>query len=143
MAGAELCPSPSQQRWARDGQSFILLLPPKACLASRNRPVVQSVDLTSAKPNQCGRNGALWLGKEDPKSVLLLFSNLGTEKQIVFPQPPLLPPAPFELIIFQGFFLLILSFLYINSLKKRKKRSSSGVLDTLPTSERKGNNYAI
>lgn len=88
MAGAELCPSPSRQRWARDGQSFIPLLPPKACLASRNRLVVQSMDLTSAKPNQCGRNRTLRLGKEDPKSVLLLFGNLGTGKRIVFFPPP-------------------------------------------------------
>lgn len=85
MAGAELCPSPSRQRWARDGQSFNPLLPPKACLASRSRLVVQSMDLTSAKPNQCGRNGILRLGKEDPKSVLLLFGNLGTGKWIGFP----------------------------------------------------------
>lgn len=66
------------------------------------------MDLTSAKPNQCGRNGTLRLGKEDPKSVLLLFGNLGTGKWIVF--PPLTSPA-FGLIIFSRvFFLLIFSF---------------------------------
>lgn len=57
------------------------------------------MDLTSAKPNQCGRNGTLRLGKEDPKSVWLLFGNLGTGKRIEF--PPLLPA--FELF-FKGYF---------------------------------------
>lgn len=112
MAGAELCPSPSGQRWARDRQSCIPLLAPKACLASRSRLVVQSMDLTSAKPNQRSRNGTLRLGEEDAKSVLLLFGNLGTGKWIVFLSPP---PPPFELIIFffKGFFFLLIFSFYI------------------------------
>lgn len=89
MARAELCPSPSQQRWARDGQSFIPLLPPKACLASRSRLVVQSMDLTSAKPNQCSRNGTLQFGKEDPKSVLLFVQQSGDRRA-----DNISPPSP-------------------------------------------------
>lgn len=143
-AEAELCPSPSRQGRARDGQSSIfspLPSPPKACLVSWNGQAAskRGLDLNGTEPAEQTRSPPS-LAKKIQRVLSFCLAIWWQENVLFFSLF-----FPFEWIIFQGFFFpfQFLVFLSINNIKKKKKWSSFGVLDTLPMSERKGDNDAI